>query len=458
MENLKKFNANASLPLMLTFAAIFAVMLALNVLYPTMSDDYQFRFVWRGEYGSIYNLDADYPLRRVDNVDDIIESLYSMYFTWGGRMLTWGLVYFFVQVPHIIFDLLNALVFMLFLSLLAMLGTAVFSWRQLDYRWLGATFLLLWGASSMFANVYLWLCGSCVYLWVATVQLGFLFFYVRNFIRDSNTTPPIIFVMGVIAGWSNENTGFVVILIAMTFTYFARRKSKVCAWQFWGICGAILGYTVLMASPGNFAKLSETVANPDTLQDLERQYARVKLALMCSFPLLLVFLRLPKLRIGENTSKARIIARIFLLGGLVNGAMMIPLPNFPARTLTMTVVFWLIGVLHILSVDTCWAKNKACRIMCVAYLILSFISLPMFMCAMGMYFLPQDQARDVIAENSAGKDVILPPYQAPPWAMVIVNLKGYRADMGTISPRTYAWPNVIYAKYWNLKSIVRTED
>ena len=446
--------------LALAFGAIFLTMLALNMLYPFMSDDYQFSFVWRGEYGSIYNMSPEYPLRRVENMADIADSLRSMYFTWGGRMIGWGLVYLFVRLPHIVFDLLNATVFMIFLTLLTMIGTRTYRRQNLKPGSLVASFLLLWGASLMFANAYLWLCGSCVYLWSAVAQLCFLFFYSRAFWQNCKNFPaPILmFALGLLAGCSNENSGAVTILLAACFVYVSLGDAKPSKGQICGIVGAIIGYVLLMTAPGNFAKLAETVAHPETLQDLDRQYARVKLAMLFCLPLLTVFLRLPHLRAGNDTKKAQTVARMFLIGGILNGAAMLPLPNFPARSLTMTVVFWVIGAMVIISSDAEFFKKRIIRLSLGLYFAFSFLSLVAYTSAMYWYYCPQDALRDEAAAKSAEKALILPPYEAPPWAVLAVNIKGYRADMGTISPRPLAWPNLVYAKYWHLKSVVRENN
>lgn len=448
--------------LMLTFAAIFAVMFALNILYPTMSDDYLFRFVWQSETGSMYSLPLDAPAKRIENTSEIITSLQSMYLHWGGRMITWGLVYVFANIPDKLFDFINALMFVLFITLVTMLGTHTFSWKKLNPRWLLLAFVLLWGTSSMFANAYLWLCGSAVYLWAAVAQLGFLFFFVRFFWQERDSLParysPIIFLLGIAAGWSNENSGAVVIMIAGAFAYCFKQQKRLERWQIWGIVGAMLGYAALMLAPGNFAKLSLTASSPETAAILAYQRQNALLAVGFCLPLLLIFSRLRHLKSEGHRQKVRQVAWLFLAAGTINGIMMLPLPNFPLRSLTATVYFWLIGALTVLTVESPFFTQKPMRIFTRCYLLLSVLSLCAFAYVMGMYLSPQDMERDVMARQSAGQDLVIPPYHGPAGLVNLAVLKGYRMDVGTISQKKHIWPNVIYAKYWHLKSVVRQEN
>ena len=450
-----------SLRLKCTFAALFAVMLALNMLYPTMSDDYLFRFVWHSETGSMYSLPLDAPAKRIENMGEIISSLKLMYLHWGGRMLTWGLVYVFANIPDIAFDFLNTLIFLVFITLITILGTHTFTLKQLNPQRLLLSFVLLWAASSMFANVYLWLCGSAVYLWAATAQLAFLFFFVRHFwqARESNCPSSLLmFLMGIVAGWSNENSAAVTIMLAAVLTYFFMREGRAEKWQTWGIVGALLGYAALMLAPGNFAKFSMTAASPETAAILSYQRQNALLAIVFCLPLLLIFSRLTHLSKTPLNQKVRQIAVLFFFAGVLNAVVMLPLPNFPLRSLTATVYFWLIGALTVLSAENSFFRQKPMRLLVRCYLLLSVISLFAFMYAMGAYLLPQDVQRDIMASQSTGQDLIIPPYHGPSVLINLAVLKGYRMDVGTIAQKKHIWPNVIYAKYWHLKSVMRQEN
>ena len=75
---------------------LFLFMYLLNCLFPLYMDDYVYSYIWDGSDG--WNM--LHPLKenaqRVNSFSDIAESLWSHYFTWGGRIPAHVLVQFFV--------------------------------------------------------------------------------------------------------------------------------------------------------------------------------------------------------------------------------------------------------------------------------------------------------------------------------------------------------------------------
>ena len=442
--------------ILFTVAGIFCLMLTLNVLYPFMSDDYTFLYVWRGDYGSMFSMPIDYPIERIENIEDVWASLKSLYFTWGGRLIIWSLAYFFANMPHIVFDVANSFMFMVFLLLLTMLGTHTFSLCELNYRYLGLAFIFLWGTSAMFANSYLWLAGSVGYLWPGVAQLLFLFLYVRTFWTRKNLPPPwLMFIVGILAGHSNENSGAVTILLALILTICAKRNGYTVTTHIWGIVGAVVGYMVLIAAPGNFARMSYTTVTPTGISDLSRQYHNVSRALLCCVPSLIAYLWLYRLRGSAQKDKSRFLAKLFFWAGLLNAAVMVPLPNFPVRSLTFTAVFWLIGALIFLRESEEVLAEKPVRLLGSGYLVVTVLSLVSYIYAMAAYFVPQDAWRDAMAASHTGQELVLPPYHAPDILGNLVALKGYRADCGTLDTSPTCWENRLYADLWQLKSVRR---
>lgn len=461
--NLVKNKAEAKFPrpLALTLGAIFSVMLALNALFPLMSDDYLFSFVWQSETGSMYSLPLDAPAKRIENIGEIFASLKEMYLHWGGRLVGWGLTYLFAFIPDFLFDALNALIFTVFITLITMLGTGKFSPKEIDPRLTALSFLLLWATSSMFANVYLWLCGSAVYLWPATAQLAFLYGYVRFYWRKNGKTPavplPLISLLGLLAGWSNENSGAVTILLVLLLCRDFKRQDSLKTWHVCGLVGALVGYGALMLAPGNFEKLSMTVGAQQALALLPYQRMNAIMGIVNCFPMIWAFLRLREMQ-GAEQQKAKRLAGCFATAGIINTVMMLPLPEIPLRSLTATVYFWLIGALIVWNADkTIWQRGLVRRLT-VVYLSFSVLTMAAFMYAMGAYLLPQDRERDELARQNPGADLIIPPYHGPNALMNLAVAKGYRIDVGTVAQKKYVWVNVMYAKYWHLKSVMREEN
>ena len=127
-------------------------------------------------------------------------------------------------------------------------------------------FLILWSLQLGFTSVFLWLVGACNYLWSAVLLTGFLIPYMRKWHerkedREDHVFATIImFVFGIAAGWTNENTGCFTILFVL-WMLFKNRKSgcQTMQWEWMGLAGLVIGYLFLMGSPGNFVRLSEDV-------------------------------------------------------------------------------------------------------------------------------------------------------------------------------------------------------
>ena len=63
------------------------------------------------------------------------------------------------------------------------------------------------------------------------------------------------FVFGVAAGWTNENSVLVVILVLCCYILFCRKNDSLERWMIAGLFGLITGYGLLMLAPGNMARL-----------------------------------------------------------------------------------------------------------------------------------------------------------------------------------------------------------
>ena len=70
-----------------------------------------------------------------------------------------------------------------------------------------------------------------------------------------------MFLFGIIAGCTNENSVCWVILLLLVFIFKTRKIKELDMWMYTGIAGLAIGYAILMFSPGNFARLAATHGN-----------------------------------------------------------------------------------------------------------------------------------------------------------------------------------------------------
>ena len=88
--------------------SIFIFMFIFNYLSPiSFGDDYVYSFVWTGQ--SIYE-PLPHNASRVESWQDLFNSQWSHYFTWGGRTVAHVLAQFFLWKGKALFNFANALI------------------------------------------------------------------------------------------------------------------------------------------------------------------------------------------------------------------------------------------------------------------------------------------------------------------------------------------------------------
>ncbi len=247
----------------LTLGAFFLFMFILNLLMPLHRDDYDYSLVWE-------------TTRHLANVSDIFESLYRHYFMHGGRMVAFFTQEIFLLHDKIYFDIANALVYMglLLLLLWHSLRRVTLSFSP----WQAAlVFLLAWLAFPHFGEVAVWMCGSVVYLW--TGFWGFLFllpfnlFFAGRLEKSGPLTAFVMFLIGILAGWSVENMAVTVNAVAFLTCLYCWKEKKLRAWMVTGLLGSGVGFLLLLAAPGNFVRYGEQGAGKGLLRHIGNQFA-----------------------------------------------------------------------------------------------------------------------------------------------------------------------------------------
>jgi hypothetical protein len=145
----------------LPFLVIFVFFL-FNVFTPVAIDDFAYRYNFsNGE--------------RISSIADILDSQNSHYLIQGGRSVAHSFAQFFLMLEKkIIFDVLNTLVYFIFVMLVHFHIKASFAFNT----WLFlAINIFLWIFVPAWGQDFLWLTGSCNYLWTTTIVLLFLLPY-----------------------------------------------------------------------------------------------------------------------------------------------------------------------------------------------------------------------------------------------------------------------------------------
>lgn len=226
---------------LLPLVVILAIMFALNRLAPLMADDFCYA--------------ASTPA-------EVWTKAVNAYLTFNGRFFVHAVVPLFTIPPQWVFDVVNTLVFGLFVLLTAALARGA-GLRRADLAWMvPASFFLLWFGLPDFGQSMLWLMGAANYLWNNTLVLAFLVPYRflwdgRDLFTRARWLRAAFPVFALTSGCTNENTAATAwLLAAAAVTIEWRRSRRVPPWALAGLLGHALGFAAMVFSPGHQARLA----------------------------------------------------------------------------------------------------------------------------------------------------------------------------------------------------------
>lgn len=181
------------------------------------------------------------------------------YLTWSGKFVGHFMSRALLRGPAWLHPLLTPIMFLALIAggVLLSLGA---KWRERLRAWHIAVLAgLVWFALPAFGTVFFWRTGTPDYGYSLTWATLFLVPY-RFWADKTDFRMPwgIAFVIpGLLAGWSNENVGMLVLLTAIGVTVFHRRAAgRTPLWAVAGIVGAALGWGLMMGAPGNAVRLA----------------------------------------------------------------------------------------------------------------------------------------------------------------------------------------------------------
>ena len=226
---------------------IFASILILNHSVMLSPDDYTYSWV----QGS--------NMERVDGIDDCIKTGKFLYNNWTGRIIPHVLVGIFRNMNPLIFEVINSLVFMLFIILIT---------KVLNKKSGFLSILSVFGYfafSMMFGEKFAWISGALNYLWPSTFMIILIYYFYNYYIgeKDLNVLEKIALILfAFITGFSHENIVFVggsfllcVCLFKIKdFFKFDTKKKITIVLIFIMFC---LGSAATIFAPGNFSRMGQ---------------------------------------------------------------------------------------------------------------------------------------------------------------------------------------------------------
>ena len=236
-----------------TNGTLVAIVLAavafyvLNLLSPEFHDDFVYKFM-------LVNGSVDYS-SPINSLSDVFRSQWEHYFVANGRSVVHVLVQVFTGLlGKQVFNVLNAIVFALFIYLLknnVTLHTRGNGFFAVTF----ALFLVL--LLPLFKDTFLWMTGSVNYLWSGTAVLLFLWIYESrgNLLVNDNKSVAWMLPLALLMGWTHEGISqpLAVSLFAFNLLDF---KRSCHTWGFWLAVAFLMGACIMAFAPGNMVRLS----------------------------------------------------------------------------------------------------------------------------------------------------------------------------------------------------------
>ena len=312
--------------IVLVCLVIMAVMSWFCAMTPWISDDYAFS---KNEAG-------------------LWATQVKEYLEWSGKFVGHYMARVLLSGPEWVHPVLTPVMFMLLVAGGALLALGV-QWRERLYAWhLVVVAGLVWIALPAFGTVFFWRTGTGDYgyslVWATLFLVPYRMWADR---ADFRLPGGALFVFaGILAGWSNENVGMLAILTALSVAAFRWRVSgRVHLWAIAGIAGAALGWSMMMAAPGNAIRLAAVggvekipLASMKALLRFVQFWGTEQIEMLPYFLVALLLAWMLRRR-GLLKPAAWIPAVVFFLMAQASLAAFIASPSTPYRAMSATFFF-----------------------------------------------------------------------------------------------------------------------
>jgi len=422
---------------------VFAKILVLNIYTPLLMDDINYSFS--------------------TSVLDALQREYNRYMNYNGRSISNFLVRVFLLWPKGIFNIANSLVYTCLTLLIYKIANPKKTYHISLYLFI---VFAIWLYTITFGQVILWLTGSITYSWTAAIILSFLLpysLYVSDKPVFKNKYIPIagMLLLGVIAGWCNENTsGGMILIVFLLLIYCRVFKYKIKIWMISGLIGSIIGFLIMILAPGMYKRAQyEGFADDRTLLEIMVTRSEVYTSsLQTDYAVLvIIFIILITMQIYlQKDPKRTCISLIFFIASIATIYALMFSPKVAAtRPMIGPTVFMIIAC------ASCFAglsfSKTSLRIASISFIcILAFQFGTTYLLALGdigrTSVVANRRVEFIEVQKAQGNlNVLIPHWHMPhihartPW-----NPFYESPDFGKHSHVGY---NTRYARYYGLKSI-----
>ncbi len=418
------------------FIGIFLIMLVCNSLTDLVADDFAYHYDFRnGE--------------KITGFFQIFGSMKGHALSMNGRLCAHFFAQLFLLLPKWIFNVVNAFAFTLMIALIYKIAWG----KKTDNVAFLGVFASVWVFAPVFGQIFLWLDGSCNYLWSYVAGALFIFPYTRRFAQGEVITKTplkiaflcLSFIMGAYS--ENASPAFIcaaVLLLGINLVFY---KIKPRVYEIISLLLSVAGYITIYLAPAQLTNKSAKLTFPtlsknfDEAMEMYLQFA----------PILIVFVVALVLSFILKTDKKKIwMALSFFAGSLLSNFMMIIASYYHDRSSAVAFLLLLIATFILLcEISTTCFKTMfytAVAVVLVFNLYLGYVGIKDIVHTHQAI----EQNQSIILENKqqGNMDIEVP---------IIAPQTKYSALYGLryLSDKTaQTWPNAAMAKYYEVNSII----
>ena len=471
-----KATQNVNRKAIITIGCLFSFFYILNSLIPrAFGDDYLYAFIWQG-HSMFTPLTEDAV--RVSSLKDIVVSQWLHYLTWSGRAVSHTIIQLFLWLGKPVFNICNAAVSVLLIMEIYWCAHKGKISAKFDAGMVCCIAFMLWAFTPGFSGVFLWISGACNYLWTAVFLLAFLLPYIRKYytfeekLTENVFFTFLMFFMGVIAGWSNENSICWVIMLLTVFLFVNRRRKLMETWMFTGLAGLIAGYALLMLAPGNIVRLHVELTNMHAEIGPFMSWFNTKLLgpkidimiavftfqfLLWYFCLRSLILLRKKTKENENIKRESLLVKVFLFASfcmtffMLFSPLFLPRSSFPGTVqlvVAVTILFRMQG-----EFSTELIKEKARKFLFIISVLYSVVTVSATFYGFYDYHIQVKELLSYVQNSREAKDHVITVNALSPVSETLENVSGLHILSFAMSEDENFWNNVAFSRYYGIKGI-----
>lgn len=409
-------------------------MYILNHYTTLIADDYNYSFCFG---------------HRTTGIMDILQSQYHHYFEWGGRVVAHSIAQIFLMYDKFVFDVANTFAYLAMILVVYFHAIGKFKFYPLLLLLINLLFFL---CMPVFGQVFLWVVGACNYLWGPLLVFLYLVPYRLQYSKATpviaNKLLSVIFgLMGVIAGWTNENLGLTLAFLILVFIYlYWCEHKKVYLWCVCALIGSVIGAIALIVAPGNFVRMN---AGHYEINIFKNFFEITRLMFKGNFLLLPLSIFFSFILFCKKETDFKIVS-VYMLGMLVSMYVMIGAPYFADRAKLGTLAFCIVGCCNLYThLDFTLLKLK--KFILILTILIIGVTVSEYITARNdirNYKLRNDiKVEHVLKEKSLGHLDVIVESNYPESRYVA----SYR--LGDISNDVKHWRNNSFARYYGVKTV-----